>query len=152
MEPVNESDVNFRLTNDSGEQFSYLFSPEGAGYLLDLDRLPVGVYRYLATTQLGKDSYRETGEFVVSQQSLEVEDLNADHGMLYRLAGSNDGEMLYPAQLTTLPEKLSSRNDLKSRFYYEEKYSGLHDMPWIIGLIILLLTLEWLLRKYFGSY
>jgi hypothetical protein len=152
MEPVNESDVNFRLTNESGEQFNYLFSPEGSGYLLDLDRLPVGVYRYLANTQLGKDSYRESGEFVVSQRSLEVENLNADHGMLFRLASSNGGEMLYPSQLSSFPEQLTSRDDLKNRFYYEEKYSGLHDMPWIIGLILLLLTLEWLLRKYFGSY
>lgn len=152
LEAVNESDVNFRLTNESGEQFNFLFSPEARGYILDLDRLPIGVYRYLATTALGNNNYRERGEFIVTRRSLEIENLNADHGMMYRLASNNDGEMIFPDQLNAFPEMLNARSDLKSKIYFEEKYSGLHDMPWIIGLVILLLTLEWLLRKYFGSY
>jgi hypothetical protein len=149
---VNEPDVNFRLTNEDGDQFNYLFSPEGEGYTLDLGQIPVGVYNYFASTRLGKDDFIASGEFIVSRQSLEIANLNADHGMLYRMANNNDGELFYPQRMSAFPELLRQRNDLRSKIYYEEKYSGLNDIPWIIGLLLVLLTIEWVLRKYFGSY
>jgi hypothetical protein len=152
FEAVNEPDVNFRLTNEEGDQFNYLFSPEGEGYTLDLGQLPVGVYSYLATTRLGKEDFRSSGEFIVTRQSLEIANLNADHGMLFRMANNNGGALIYPAQISAFPAILGERNDLRSKIYYEEKYSGLNDIPWIIGLILFLLTIEWVLRKYFGSY
>ena len=151
-ELVNEPDVNLKLTNEEGKQFNFIFSPEGQSYVLDLDHLAVGVYQYSASTNFGGKNYGDVGEFVVSGQSLESRQLNANHGMLFRLAKNSGGEMLYPDEINRLPEILNARNDLKSRIYYEEKYTALHDLLWVVGIILLLLSLEWFLRKYFGSY
>lgn len=151
-EAVTTSEVSLKLTDEENRQFNYLFSPEGDIYSLDLKRLEVGVYRYLAQTQLGTEKYEASGEFIVSGQSFESKVLKADHRVLYGLAETGNGQMLYPDNMTKLPELLTKSNLLKKRIYFEEKLSGLNTMPWVIFLILFLLSLEWFLRKYFGSY
>ena len=151
-ELINEPDVNFRLTNESGEQFNFAFSPNRQSYLLDLNRLPVGVYHYFASTRYGGKAFSDKGEFVVNSQSLESRQLNANHGLLYRISENSGGDLLFRKEINKLPELLAATNDLKSRIYFEEKYSGLQNLVWVVGFILLLLSLEWFLRKYFGSY
>ena len=151
-EPVNQPDVNFTLTNEENEKFNYLFSPNNSAYLLNLKQLPVGVYKYMATTSLGGEKYRRQGEFVVSGESIESRVLQADHSMLYRLANQHEGEMLPSEALLTLPDLLKEKQNLQSKIYYEEKYTGLFNLWWVLGLILFLLSLEWFLRKYFGTY
>lgn len=151
-EAVNDAEVSLRLTDENGQQFNYLFTPEGDIYSLDLKQLDVGVYSYFAKTQLGNEQYEANGEFIVSGQSFESRDLQADHALLYRLANSGNGKMLYPDEITELPSLLAENNALKKRTYFEEKLSGLNTMPLILIIILFLLSLEWFLRKYFGSY
>jgi hypothetical protein len=151
-EAVNDAEVSLSLTDENGQQFNYLFTPEGVIYSLDLKQLDVGVYSYFAQTQLGKEQYETRGEFIVSGQSFESRNLQADHALLYRLASSGNGKMLYPEEITELPSLLAENNAIKKRTYFEEKLSGLNTMPLILIIILSLLSLEWFLRKYFGSY
>jgi len=151
-ESVNEVDVSLRLINEDKQQFNYLFSPDANNYSLDLKQLDIGVYRYIAQTQLGNEEYEARGEFIVSGQSFESRRLKANHNMLFRLAQVGNGKMLYPDELSELPEILADNDHLKKRIYFEEKLSGLNTMPIIIAIILFLLSLEWFLRKYFGSY
>lgn len=151
-EAVNTSDVNFVLKNEDGEAFNFLFSLVDQAYMLDLKHLPVGVYKYSANTRLGQERYATGGEFVVTDESFESMTLQADHAMLYRLATQNDGNMLYPGEIQNLPDILAERQTMKSKIYYEEKYTGLFNLWWVVGLILFLLSLEWFLRKYFGTY
>jgi len=151
-EAVNETDVNLKLTNEDGEQFSFVFSPFEENYILNLKQLSEGVYQYQAQTHLGNKNYTASGEFVVSSQSLESQNLQANHRMLYRLATAHEGQMLLPDQIESLPALLAARDDLKSRVHYEEHFSALHSLLAVLLLILGLLSLEWFLRKYFGSY
>ena len=151
-ELINEPDVSMILTNEEGEQFNHIFSPDGTSYRLDLDRLPVGVYEYAASVTLGKNKYKEFGEFVVTEQSLEGRNLRADHGLLYRMAEKQNGSMLFLSDFSQLPEILSGRTDLKNKVYFEEQYTGLQNLFWLFIVLILLLGTEWFFRKYFGGY
>lgn len=151
-EPTNNADVSFTLFNESGENFNYIFSPDGKAYSLDLNRLPIGVYKYSANTKLGQDQYNTSGEFVVTGESLEGSKLNANHRMLYKLAADHNGQLLFADEMMDLPEIMLAGNNMKSKIYYEEKYTGLHNLPYVIGLLLLLLSIEWFLRKYLGGY
>ena len=151
-EPVNTAEVSLKLINEENKQFNYLFSPDENVYSLNLKHLPVGVYKYTAQTRLGDKTYQAKGEFIVSGQSFESNRLKADHHTLFRLAQAMNGQMLYPDQIDKLPDILSSNKLLKKRIYFEEKLSGLNTMPLVIIIILFLLSLEWFLRKYFGSY
>ena len=151
-ELINEPEINIKVSNEKNEQFNYVFSPDGDAYALDLDRMPVGIYSYAASTRPGGKTLTDAGAFIVSGQLLESRRLNADHGLLFRLAQNSGGEMFYPDNMQRITDMLKNRTDLKSRIYFEEKYTGLYDLWWIAALALFLLTLEWFLRKYFGSY
>jgi hypothetical protein len=151
-EAVNDAEVSLRLTDEEGQQFNYLFSPVGRIYTLDLKQLDLGVYKYVANTQLGNEKYESRGEFIVSGASYESRRLQADHGLLHRLADLRGGKLLYPDQLSELPSLLAENEALKTRTYFEEKLSGLNTLPVVLIFLLFLLSLEWFLRKYFGSY
>lgn len=149
--PVNNVEVGFTLSNDKGEQFKHIFSPGGSSYVIDLKVLPEGIYRYTATTKLGNEDYTASGEFIVNLNSLESRVLNANHGMLFRLANQHNGKLFYPQQISQLSDLLQ-KSELKGKIYYEEKFTSLRDLALILALIIILLAAEWFLRKYFGTY
>jgi hypothetical protein len=151
-EAVNSAEISLQLIDESGQQFNYLFSPKGDLYSLDLKQLDMGIYRYTAKTQHGNENYEARGEFIVSGQSFESRNLKADHHLLYRLASITNGKLLYPENLDELSNLLANNPALKNRVYYEEKMSGLNTLPLILIMILFLLSLEWFIRKYFGSY
>lgn len=151
-EAVKNAEVSLRLINEDKKQFIYLFAPEGDIYSLDLKKLEVGIYSYVAQTQLGSEQHKAIGEFLVSDESFESRKLQADHGLLYRLANTGTGKMLKVNDLEELPILLAENKAIKKRTYIEEKMSGLNTIPIILIIILFLLSLEWFLRKYFGSY
>ncbi|HEY9113951.1 MAG TPA: hypothetical protein VIN10_04580, partial [Bacteroidales bacterium] len=149
--PVNNVEVDFKLTNESGEQFNHVFSTDGNSYMLDLKILPEGIYHYSSSSKVGAENYKASGEFVVKRSSLESRDLRANHSMLFRLSDQHDGQMFYPQQIAELSDLLLQK-DLKGKIYFEEKFTNLKDLPLVLFLILLLLSAEWFFRKYFGSY
>lgn len=151
-EPISGADIAFVLTNESGENFNYQFSSAGTTYNLNLGRLDAGVYTYNATTTYDYKNYQQKGEFIVKYTALERKINTANHGMLFRLAHEQGGEMIFPAELDKIPTLLKQQKSIKSLVYYEELFTSLHKSALILSLIILLLSMEWFLRKYLGSY
>ncbi|MFA5417907.1 MAG: hypothetical protein WC341_05560 [Bacteroidales bacterium] len=151
FEPVTTEEIPLTLTNESGERFQYLFSPNETGYTLDIGILPEGIYRYSSTVHCQGKQFTEAGEFVVSGISSEAMNTQANHRTLYHLATATNGSMIYPDQIDGIPTWVDQRN-LKSSISYEEKLIELESLPLLFLLIVLLLSFEWFMRKYFGTY
>ncbi len=151
MEMVNTEEIPLTLTNENGENFQYVFSKSNQGYVLRLGVLPEGIYRYTSTANCQGKELTETGTFVVTGIDLENRNTKANHRLLYQLTALNGGRVIYPNQTQLLPDIVASMN-LKSRLDYETKLTELGTLPVVMLLIILLLSLEWFLRKYFGTY
>jgi hypothetical protein len=143
-EPFNTPDAKLSLKGDSLDA-DYEFARQGNGYTLSLGSLPEGLYRYRATTTSadGKSLAAE-GSFAVEALHLELANLTADHTLLRTLSSITGGQMYYPDQLSELSDQLSS---LKPVIYTHTRFSELLSLPWILGLIILLLGAEWVMRK-----
>ncbi|MBC8321807.1 MAG: hypothetical protein H8E34_13920 [Bacteroidetes bacterium] len=152
LEPDNSSEVRLTLTNENNEKFNFVFSPYNDYYKLNLNKLPVGVYHYQSSVKLGKNNFDDSGEFIVQQLDNESRNLNADHNMLNRLASEHDGEMYYPDNINDLFTNLQGRNEMTSKIHYEDKFIALNSVLYILILLIFLLSVEWFLRKFFGSY
>lgn len=151
-EPITGADIAFVLTNESNEDFNHQFSSVGNSYNLDLGNLDAGVYTYHATATYDHQTYNQKGEFIVTYTALERKIHTANHGMLFRLAHEQGGEMIFPAELGKIPPLLKQQKSVKSLVYYEELFTSLHTSTAILSIILLLLSLEWFLRKYLGSY
>ncbi len=106
-----------------------------------------GVYELevTATTAEGEvGRHRQT--FLVRPSRKEFYDATLKRSFLENLAAANGGFYYAPAQAGTIPVNLRSRRTSTSIFHAEY----LWDMPLLWGLVILLLSAEWIYRRRKG--
>ena len=155
FEPVNDPVVQFTLQKVSeGENpigSTYVFNRSGSGYTLHLGLLAPGHYNYTASATLAGKSHTATGSFIVEELNLEEMNLTADHTLLATLSSTTGAQMLSPDQLERLPQLLKERDDLKTVVYSHTRYTELLSLPWLFVLLVLLLSVEWAVRKYYLS-
>lgn len=147
--PDNESPRHLKDSLPSKSSTTYAFNRSGTGYTLPLGTLAPGRYHYAATTTFNGHKYDAAGDFIVQEASLEQATLVADHALLNTLSQTTGAQMLYPNQIDQLQKFLDQRDDLKTLIQSQTRYTSLLDLLPVFLLILLLLTAEWFLRKYF---
>lgn len=143
FEPVNGPEVALSLTGDS-LRADYTFRREAGGYSLTLPPMREGLYRYRATA----DGLSAEGSFAVEASNLEMQRTTADHTLLATLASLTGGLMLSPDQTDALSSQLST---IKPTIYTHTRFVEFLRVPLVLILIVLLLAIEWVLRKYNGE-
>jgi hypothetical protein len=83
---------------------------------------------------------------------LELFETTANHAVLRALSTKFGGETVFPAQLTSILEKIKANQTVKPVIYQTTSTNPLINLKWIFALLALLLSAEWFLRRYFGSY
>ncbi len=151
-ELVNEPDVEMTITNEEGEEFEYIFGRTGNAYRLNAGTFPVGEYNYRARTRLGNEEFTAEGLFTVSPLNLEGLNTVANHQLLYQMAENSGGKMFFPHQWDELLAEINSRNDIRPVLYTQNEYEDLVSLRWIFFLLLILLAVEWFIRKYNGGY
>lgn len=151
-ELVNDVEVSLVLKNDIGNEFNYtLNATTNDNYTLNVGKLAAGIYKYVATCNMGNNKYSVNGEFLVSSVNLESVNTVANHKLLSALATKHNGIMVYPDNIEQLIEKIKQQSDLKPVSYTTINYDYIADKWWMLALIILLLSTEWFLRKWSGK-
>jgi hypothetical protein len=117
---------------------------------LNVGNLPGGVYKYTAATTLEGKRVQDSGEFLVQDLALETLTSLADHNLLYQLARKNGNKLYYPNQLEQLEKDLLAA-DFKNVLYTQESLKDLINLKWLFFVILALVSVEWFLRKYYGS-
>ncbi len=146
-EPFNTPDAIFMLMGDSIKG-DFNFTREGDGYTLSLGRLPEGLYRYTAQTKYNGETLTTEGSFAVEALHLEQANLTADHTLLRTISVITGGQMFYPDQQESLRDSLAT---IKPVIYTHTRFSELLNLPWVLLLIVVLLGIEWVLRKFYGE-
>lgn len=163
----------------SGERYDYRFRRRGDAYALEAGSLPPGSYAYRAETRLDGKTLVSEGRFSVRERQLETQRLEADHGLLLDLSARTEGQFLSrqfqdqnaspwlvfdPTDSTgqanaderpleeILAERLSAENRVKPILHERVQTRSAIHWRWAFGLILLLLGLEWVLRKALGRY
>ena len=151
-EMINDPEVRMVITDARGKKFNYTFNRTTAAYQLNAGTFPIGEYKYTATAKNGNSVLQESGAFSVVPVVVESMQLVADHSLLNNLATAHNGEMVYPANIRQIIEKIRNRDDIKSVSYDEKRFNDLVGLFWIFLVIIALLGTEWFLRKRGGAY
>ncbi|MEM1216828.1 MAG: hypothetical protein AAGJ82_14135 [Bacteroidota bacterium] len=151
-ELINDPSASLVITDEDGREFSYTFNPTGQGYRLNAGILPVGNYRFSASVNTGTENLSYGGRFSVQPIQLERFATTADHNLLRLLSQRYGGELLSPASVASLPQLLAERGTVKPVLYDTVNTRSLINLKGIFFLMLLLLSLEWLLRRYFGGY
>jgi len=149
-ELINEPDLNITIYNPDKKAFPFVFSKSENAYYLNAGYFPPGNYTYTANVRVGNSTYNKNGSFMIVTVNLESINLIADHNLLFRLASSHDGIMVPPDKMDSLVKIISGRDDVHSVSYLTYRTSEMIGFLWIFGIIMLLMTTEWAIRKRNG--
>ena len=150
-ERVYGNKIDLTVTDEEGTAKQYSFVTNNNNTQYKISGLSQGVYRYSASTEMGGKTERVSGEFVIKALQIELVNLTADFGLLRKVAG-NTGNKFYPvAQANGLAETLTQKQ-AKGILHASERFLPLVNLKWLFFLLLGLVSIEWLLRKYHGSY
>jgi hypothetical protein len=109
--------------------------------------LPPGHYRYRGRAHTPRTELPPTdGLFVVDSLGVETERLEADHELLERIASASGGHVWAPDSLRGIGGVLSEQAAARE----ERAQVVLWDHPLVFAVFVLLVSLEWLLRRRRG--
>jgi hypothetical protein len=151
-ELINEPSAQLLITDEDGKEYTYTFNATGNVYRLNAGILPVGSYRFRASTNTGSEPLSYTGQFSIQAVQLERYEMTADHNLLRMLSERYGGEFLLPSALSSITNKLSDRGTVKPVLFETLHTRSIINLKGIFWLILSLLSVEWFLRRYFGSY
>ena len=152
FELINDPDVSIELTDAEGKDFTYVFNKSGKAYDLNAGILPVGSYRFEAEVNPDGERLTFNGQFSVQPIQLESYETTADHRLLRLLSERYGGSMVSLEEVTQLEEIIQAEETIAPVIYSTTKNKPLINLRWLFFVLLLLLSAEWFLRRYFGSY
>ncbi|MFT7628784.1 MAG: hypothetical protein ACI9OS_002448, partial [Ulvibacter sp.] len=117
-------------------------------YEIDLNSLPAGEYSY--SVAVSDQTVARSGSFTILDFNVEQQFLNAEVTKLRRLATNTDGKVFFITETEAMIDALMTDNRYQQIQKRAQKVVPLIDWKYLLGLIILLLTAEWFIRKYNG--
>lgn len=151
-ELVNTPDVKMTVKGRGDTAYEAQFSKQDNAYRIAMGELPVGTYTWKAETQLGGRKYEKSGSFSVQEIFVETANLVADFDLLKNIANVSGGKFFKSGEMLNVVKEIKDNGNIKPIASYRKKYSPLLDSPWYIAAIILLLGVEWFLRKWNGGF
>ena len=151
FEPVYGNTIDLELRDEEGKltNYRYVTGPGNSRYRIG--GLKEGVYRYRGMTDVKGKREEVRGEFLLTEQNQEVQNLTADFGLLRKLAENTGGKFYKLKDVNQLTTDLSTE-EVKSLIHSEESFHPLINLKTVFFLLLALISMEWFLRKYFGSY
>ncbi|MCR4878797.1 MAG: hypothetical protein K5901_05725 [Bacteroidales bacterium] len=151
-ELLNTPDVKLTIKGSGDTTYDAQFSKQNNAYYLNMGELPVGTYTWTAKTQLGNKSYEKSGSFSVQEIFVETANLVANHDLLRSIAQTSNGKYFDRSEMEKVVKEIKANDNIKPVASYQKKYSMLLNSPWYLAAIVLLLGIEWFLRKWHGGY
>jgi len=145
LKPELNSDIIFQF-KDAEE--SIPFYVKNKAYETQIPTLKEGKYQFNVINKNSKK--KQSGSFMVVPFTLEQEKTRANVKGLNRLSMNSEGQLFYQDQFVQLKQVLLENPSFRSVEKENIKMISLIDWKWLLGLIVLSLSSEWLIRKYRG--
>jgi hypothetical protein len=145
----NKIELELRDEQNKTTKYEYVLSPSGIRY--QIGGLKEGVYQYRSATVLNGKREEVRGQFLVTAQNIEAQNLTADFGLLRKLSASTGGKFYSINRLSELSSDFE-RVPAQSLIHSDESFNPLINLKWVFFLLLVLVSVEWFLRKYLGGY
>jgi hypothetical protein len=116
-------------------------------YISSVPGMEAGSYTFQLTSGTNE---KKSGSFTVLDYSIEQQLLTSNMDGLTKLALNTKGKTYYKDQINNLLEEFKNSSLFPVTQKSTEKISSLIDWKWLLFLLVLLLSLEWFIRKYKG--
>ncbi len=149
-EPEPDGVINLTIENDDVDDLRYVMNNEGDGqYQLEIGNLPEGVYSYHGLAKRGdREIDSRTGQFTVGGINREYLNTVRDDELLEMIAGASGGSYFPHERADELYDAIENDIGFEQRQETTTQSVALYRHPFWFIVVLLLLTLEWGLRKY----
>lgn len=150
--PVEDAMVKVRVLGGKKASREVVLSSLGNGrYYSEVEGLGEGDYSfrgevYKNNAKLGEDA----GRFSVGEIVLEYQNLSMNANLLRSLAEQSGGKFYTANNCDQLLKDIKAHKRFKQRSVTTKKEYALWNTVWILSIVIVLLALEWALRKRIG--
>lgn len=151
-EPITTSEVKLTLTDSTNSELDYLFDSNNFEYNLNLGFLKPGRYTFTASTKIGEKDFTQSGVFNIEEINIEKQNRRANFNLLNSISQKTGGKLFLKENYKELISTLESNQKIKEKVHKEKNISEIIDWKLLMIIIVVLLTLEWFLRKFWGSY
>lgn len=151
-ELINEPDVNMMVRDETGKEYPFLFSKTGNSYNLNAGFFTQGNYTWVSKVLYNNKSLTASGNFSVMPTQLEFVNTRADHQLLYNLSEKTGGRLFYPARLDELDKAIQTKEEIRPVLFSSTRTEPLINLRWLLFPVLLLLAIEWGIRKFNGGY
>ena len=149
---VNTPDVSIKIRNSKQQEFSYIFDRKDDHYSLNAGSLEPGDYTFEAETQLGNQRFSEKGNFSIVKNEIEVQNSQANFGVLFQLSQQTGGQFSTFENYGILLDTVKNNNQITVLKHKQTVQTEWINLKILFFLLILLLGCEWFCRKYWGIY
>lgn len=149
-EKVYDRNIDLTISDEQGakQELNYV---NNAGNNYKVTGLNPGVYSFEASATV--NGKREVAQGTFSVQKLDLENINltANHQLLKNIANNSGGQFIPQERINEASnyfKNLSAKPITRS----DEKLQSIINNPWLLLLFLVLVSTEWFIRKYNGSY
>jgi len=148
---TNTPDVSLTITDSKGKKNQYSFSKTMNAYTFNGGVFAQGEYSFVAQTVYNGRTLTDKGVFFVSSESLEGENLVADHNLLFTLSEHTGAKMVSDNNIAQLKKLITQNKNIKPLLHQSIEDKRLLDSWWYLLVILLCFSAEWFLRKYLSA-
>lgn len=151
FEPVYGNSIRIEITDSQGKKtdYSYVTAPGNTRYRIG--GLSEGVYRYRVSTEIDQKREETRGQFLVSQQQAEIQNLTADFELLRKVSSQSGGSFVTAQSIDNLADQLLQA-EVKQVIRSEDQFDSIINLRWFFIILLLLISAEWFIRKFLGGY
>lgn len=151
FQPVSNAKVTLNITSHNGFNKNVDLLSNGISYATNLGSLPFGDYHATIETVVNGEKFVDKKQFSVSEFQLEKGYARANYEDLNSFAVKNNGSLYFPNHINSLVDSLLKKEYKNKIIEYPQNVLPI-DLIYVLLLILLLISIEWILRKYFGNY
>jgi hypothetical protein len=148
-QPIKSTHVSCLIESKDGIKRTTDLLYNGSAYSIHTSGLISGNYDYTVTTTVNGKKLQSKGFFTIKAQHIEEQYLPANYDDMNQLTSKFGGVIYMLNQYTSLVDEIGNHTS-KSKLIKETQRNSAIDSILILGLILVLLSAEWLIRKYFG--
>ena len=137
------------VNRDTKESQKIPFSLVNNSFQVAIENLMAGNYDYKVSVE--GQNINKYGRFLITDYNIEEQFTSANLKKLQTLADKTGGEYYFSNQINTTIDDLVANKNYVTTQKSILKEQSLIDWKWILFLILVLLSVEWFTRKYFGK-
>jgi hypothetical protein len=149
--PVDNASVTVKINGGSDTRELVLNSLGSGRYTANADGLPEGDYFFSGdATSNGNKLGTDNGRFSIGSAVAEYQNLRMNSQLLQNISDRTGGQFYTPETVASMLSDIKKHIGWRERSITVKNEFALWSYPWLIGIALLALSLEWFFRKRYA--